>query len=71
MDDQRKTKQNDIADFRHAAAALAYCNLFLTDKPLTHLVNSNHVQKVIPMSGEITGDPARTVALIEDIVAAA
>ncbi len=68
MDDRRKTKQNDIDDFRHAAAALAYCNVFLTDKPLTHLVNSKHVQEVIPMSCEITGDPARAVALVEAIV---
>ena len=39
-DKQRKIKANDIWDFGHAAAALPYYNLFLTENSLKHLVTS-------------------------------
>lgn len=37
-DKQRRFKINDWHDFRHAAAALSYCDLFFTEGPLQQLV---------------------------------
>jgi hypothetical protein len=38
VEKQRRFKPNDWHDFRHAAAALAYCDLFFTEGPLHELV---------------------------------
>ena len=38
VEKQRRFKPNDWQDFRHAAAALAYCDLFFTEGPLHELV---------------------------------
>jgi Zn-dependent oligopeptidase len=37
-DQQRKYKPNDLEDFRHAGAALPYCDHFLTEKSLAHMI---------------------------------
>jgi hypothetical protein len=37
-DKQRKFKPNDYYDFQHETAALAYCDLFLTEKPLHDMI---------------------------------
>lgn len=42
-DQQRKLTGNDLFDFHHAQAALAYCNVFLTEKPLTHMLGLRHL----------------------------
>lgn len=42
-DKKRQLNGNDIYDFHHAAAALSYCAVFLTEKPLQILVTSKHV----------------------------
>jgi len=36
-------KPNDFEDFRHACAALAYCDIFLTERPLKSMVSANHI----------------------------
>jgi hypothetical protein len=40
-DKRRRLEGNDLLDFHHAAAALAYCDAFLTEKPLQVLLTSN------------------------------
>ena len=42
-DKDRKFKPNDYYDFEHAAAALGYCDLFLTEGPLHHLVTQTNI----------------------------
>jgi hypothetical protein len=42
-DKQRKFEGNDIADFQHAAAALAYCDAFFTEQPLRTMIQQKHV----------------------------
>ena len=37
-DDRRCYKRGDCEDFRHAGSALPYCNYFLTEKSLAHLL---------------------------------
>lgn len=42
-DKKRRLEGNDLYDFHHAAAALAYCNVFLTEKPLHDMLKYNHI----------------------------
>lgn len=42
-DQKRQLTGNDLLDFHHAQAALGYCDLFLTEKPLKTLVSQNHL----------------------------
>ena len=39
----RKYKPNDLTDLRHAAMALPYCDTFLTEGPLCHLIHEKHL----------------------------
>ena len=38
-DHKRKFKRNDCSDFRHACAAIPYCDFFFTERSLCHLVS--------------------------------
>lgn len=40
-DKKQKYQDNDLYDFRHAAAALGYCDYFFTEKRLCHLVTQD------------------------------
>lgn len=42
-DKKRRLKGNDSYDFHHAAAALAYCDVFLTEGSLRNLLTSKHI----------------------------
>ena len=43
-DQKRQLTGNDLLDFHHAEAAIGYCNLFLTEKPLMTLVSQRHLE---------------------------
>ena len=43
-DKKRKYKPNDLADLRHAAMALPYCDTFLTEGPLCSLIHEKHLK---------------------------
>jgi hypothetical protein len=43
-DKKRRLKGNDFYDFHHAAAAVPYCDVFLTENPLRALLEQNHLQ---------------------------
>ncbi len=42
-DQKRQLNGNDLLDFHHAEAALGYCDLFLTEKPLKVQVSQEHL----------------------------
>lgn len=42
-DQKRKLTGNDFIDFHHAAAAVGYCNQFLTENPLKTLLGQKHI----------------------------
>lgn len=42
-DKKRKLTGNDLCDFHHAEAAVGYCNVFLTEKPLRTMLQQNHL----------------------------
>jgi hypothetical protein len=41
---KRKFKANDMPDFRHAVAAIPYCDFFLTEHSLRHLVGDKNLR---------------------------
>ena len=43
-DRQRKLSANDLFDFQHATAALAYCDAFLCDRPMASLLTAKHTR---------------------------
>jgi len=43
-DKGRKLVANDFYDFHHAAAAVGYCRVFMTEKPLRSLLQQKHLQ---------------------------
>jgi hypothetical protein len=47
----RRLTGNDIHDFQHAEAALAYCNMFLTEKPLATLLQQGHLTRIFHKKG--------------------
>ena len=42
-DKQRKIDAHDLHDYNHAAAAIAYCDVFLTEQPLKVMVEQRHL----------------------------
>lgn len=42
-DQRRNLCGNDLFDFHHAHAALGYCDVFLTEKPLTDMLSQQHL----------------------------
>lgn len=42
-DKKQQLEANDFHDFRHAAAALGYCNVFLTEEGLKSMVTAKHL----------------------------
>jgi len=43
-DKQRKLTGNDLYDFHHAEAAVGYCDVFLTERPLKTLIQQRHMK---------------------------
>jgi hypothetical protein len=43
-DKTRRYKPNDLFDFRHAIAALPYCDLFFTETALHHLIQDRNLK---------------------------
>lgn len=41
---QQKLDSHDLFDFQHATAALAYCDAFFTERPLSNMIKQNHLR---------------------------
>jgi hypothetical protein len=61
-DRKRKYKANDQFDFRHAEAALPYCDYFLTERSLRHLVNDGNLKFPTEFNCQVCSDPEEAVA---------
>lgn len=42
-DQRRRLNGHDLLDFHHAQAALAYCDIFMTEKPLAAMLSQKHL----------------------------
>ncbi|WP_291512534.1 hypothetical protein [Abyssibacter sp.] len=56
-DTNRKLNGNDLLDFHHATAAIAYCDLLLTEKSLAHFVSQSHLGLGDSFGCRATHDP--------------
>lgn len=61
FDKKRRFKPNDWHDFRHAAAALAYCDVFLTEGPLHALIAR-------PQLGLLSINGCRVASTMDDAI---
>lgn len=63
-DKKRKLEPNDLFDFRHASAALAYCDLFFTEKPLRTMIEQKHIALDQRFECAVCSTPADALALL-------
>jgi hypothetical protein len=64
-DKNRKYKPNDLFDFRHAMAALPYCDLFFTERGLHSLVQDGNLRFDEYFNCTTAHKPADALALIQ------
>jgi hypothetical protein len=63
----RKYMANDLFDFRHAEAAIAYCDLFFTERSLCHLLKDRNL-RLSDFSGcQVYFDPSDALRAVESI----
>ena len=67
LDEGRPFQTNDANDIRHTAGALAYCDVFLTEKFFASLTVRKEIQKVAPMSCQVAWIPDDALSLIRAI----
>lgn len=67
-DKKRRFSGNDLYDFNHASAALAYCHAFFTDHPLRTLIASNNVALDRLYGCRVVSDVAEAVGLLKTLM---
>lgn len=65
----RKFKPGDQGDIFHAAAALPYCNVFLTDAPTRHLITSSPTDLASRYRCSVIDDPTKAADQLQRLVA--
>jgi hypothetical protein len=63
-DQKRKLSNNDLVDFRHAAAALPYCDGFFTDGPLAALICQKNLQLDELYECTVVSDLSKAIAYL-------
>lgn len=71
VDKERRIKPNDFYDFRHAAAALGYCDLFLTERPLHDLAKRRQLDLLAINDCQIFSGIAEATDAVRGLVRAA
>jgi hypothetical protein len=66
-DQKRQLNGNDLLDFHHAAAAIGYCNLFLTEKSLKALVSQHHLGLVNDFPCKIESSATGALRVLNDV----
>lgn len=64
-DKNRKYKPNDLFDFRHAIAALPYCDFFFTERALHHLIQDGNLKFNEYFKCKTAHKPADALTLLE------
>ena len=70
VDKARRFKPNDFYDFRHAAAALGYCDMFLTERPLHDLVRRKQLDLLALNDCHVVSDLEEAVEAIRALTRA-
>jgi hypothetical protein len=68
LDEQRPYKPNDSNDIRHTAAALAYCDLYLTERSFTEITSRKEIRSVVPVKCQVAWIPDDALALLRAII---
>jgi hypothetical protein len=63
----QKYKPNDTFDFGHAAAALGYCDLFLTEGPLKSMLTRGPLHLEAVHACRVVADPKAALAALADL----
>ena len=64
---KRKFKANDLPDFRHAVAAIPYCDFFLTERSLRHLVSDRNLRLETLFPCKTFADASSAIKALETI----
>ncbi|CAH9067344.1 hypothetical protein PSECIP111854_04082 [Pseudoalteromonas sp. CIP111854] len=67
VDKKRQFQANDYYDFRHAQAAVPYCDYFFTEKNLRHLLKMNSLSYDKEYSCEIVSKQSEALKILTDI----
>lgn len=67
MDDSRPLKENDLDDISHSSVAAAYCDLFLTERSFSELLNRSAVREFIPTHCRVTYNIDEAIDLVDGI----
>lgn len=65
----RRFKRGDQGDIFHGAAALPYCNVFLTDAPMRHLITSSPTDLASRYQCSVIDDPIKAADHLQRLVA--
>ena len=64
----RKFRGNDLFDFNHAAAALAYCDAFFTERSLRTMVTQEHIALDKLYGCHVATEIDEAIAYLRDLV---
>ena len=64
LDDNHLFEQNDLADIGHCSVAVAYCDVFLTERKFAHMLRLPAVQKVIPRGCAVISSIDEAIAIL-------
>ena len=65
---QQRLKANDFLDFKHATAALGYCDAFFTERPLRALVSASHIALDRRYGCDVVASPEEAVTYLRTIL---
>lgn len=63
----QKLDAHDLLDFQHAAAALAYCDGFLTDGPMRTMIEQKHLALNEMLGCRVACSPGQALTLVEEL----
>ena len=66
-DRNRKYKANDLFDFRHAEAALPYCDYFFTEHSLRNLAQDRNLKFEESFACKVFSDPGEALHALTDV----
>jgi len=67
MDDRRPFRRNDIADIDHSSVAVAYCDVFLTERSFAELLRRSAVQNVCIPKCRVISEIGEAITFIERV----
>ena len=67
-DNRRTYKRGDCEDFRHAGSALPYCDYFLTEKSLAHLLCNKPLELDLEYETNVFSDSESAIRALSQLL---